>query len=171
MTCLVFSRRACCGLSLLSLASAAGPLGFAFQLAFDRCGFRRRLVASGGNLQPIRGSSVSSIFVALALSIGLPFLMLGATSPLLQVWLARLEFRGIPYGLFALSNLASLLALASYPTLIEPHFTLRAQRLLWCAGFGAFALISAILAWRTRLATDAPPPPETFEQVSFPPRH
>ncbi len=111
---------------------------------------------------------VSSIFVALALSIGLPFLMLGATSPLLQVWLARLEFRGIPYRLFALSNLASLLALASYPTLIEPHFTLRAQRLLWCAGFGAFALISAILAWRTRLATDAPPPPETFEQVSFP---
>ena len=122
----------------------------------------------GGISSQSAAHPVSSIFVALALSIGLPFLMLGATSPLLQVWLARLEFRGIPYRLFALSNLASLLALASYPTLIEPHFTLRAQRLLWCAGFGAFALISAILAWRTRLATDAPPPPETFEQVSFP---
>ena len=34
---------------------------------------------------------VSSIFAALGLSIGLPFLMLGATSPLLQVWLARLR--------------------------------------------------------------------------------
>jgi len=71
---------------------------------------------------------ISAIFAALALSIGLPFLALGATSPLLQVWLARLETSGIPYRLFALSNLASLLALALYPTLIEPHLTLKAQR-------------------------------------------
>jgi hypothetical protein len=96
---------------------------------------------------------VSSIFAALGLSIGLPFLMLGATSPLLQVWLARLETRGIPYRLFALSNLASLLALALYPTVIEPHFTLRAQRLIWCCGFAVFALVSAVLTWRTRATT------------------
>jgi spermidine synthase len=96
---------------------------------------------------------VAAIFAALGLSIGLPFLMLGATSPLLQVWLARLETRGIPYRLYALSNLASLLALALYPTLIEPHFTLHAQRLVWCCGFAAFALVSAILTWRTRSAT------------------
>ena len=49
---------------------------------------------------------VLAIFAALSLSIGLPFLLLGATSPLLQVWLARIESRGIPYRLFALSNLA-----------------------------------------------------------------
>ena len=96
---------------------------------------------------------VSSIFVALGLSIGLPFLMLGATSPLLQVWLARMEARGIPYRLFALSNLASLLALALYPTVIEPHFTLRAQRLIWCCGFAVFALVSTVLTWRTRDTT------------------
>ena len=96
---------------------------------------------------------VSAIFAALALSIGLPFLALGATSPLLQVWLARLETSGIPYRLFALSNLASLLALALYPTLIEPHFTLKAQRAVWCCGFGAFAIVSAILTWRTRSAS------------------
>ena len=77
----------------------------------------------------------TAIFVALGITIGLPFLMLGATSPLLQAWLARLRTRGIPYRLFALSNLASLLALAAYPTLIEPHFTLRQQRLGWCCGF------------------------------------
>ena len=96
---------------------------------------------------------VASIFAALGLSIGMPFLMLGATSPLLQVWLARVETSGIPYRLFALSNLASLLALAFYPTLIEPHFTLRAQRFAWCCGFIAFAVISAVLTWRTRSAT------------------
>ena len=96
---------------------------------------------------------VLSIFLALSLSIGVPFLMLGATSPLLQVWLARLETRGIPYRLFALSNLASLLALALYPTIVEPYLTLKAQRLVWCYGFAAFALVSGILTWRTRTAT------------------
>jgi hypothetical protein len=99
---------------------------------------------------------ISAIFAALALSIGLPFLALGATSPLLQVWLARLETSGIPYRLFALSNLASLLALALYPTLIEPHLTLKAQRIAWCLGFGAFAIVSAILTWRTRSASFHP---------------
>ena len=99
---------------------------------------------------------VSSIFAALGLSIGLPFLMLGATSPLLQVWLARLETTGIPYRLFALSNLASLLALAAYPTVVEPHFTLKTQRIAWSGGFAAFAFLSAILTLRTRSATELP---------------
>jgi len=98
---------------------------------------------------------VSAIFVALALSIGLPFLALGATSPLLQVWLARLETGAIPYRLFALSNLASLLALALYPSLLEPHFTLKAQRLTWSCGFAVFALISAALTLKTRSASPA----------------
>ena len=111
---------------------------------------------------------VSAIFAALGLSIGLPFLMLGATSPLLQVWLARLETRGIPYRLYALSNLASLLALALYPTLIEPHFTLKAQRLVWCCGFAAFALVSAILTWRTRSATNPRQPTRENETAVTP---
>ena len=112
---------------------------------------------------------VTTIFAALGLSIGLPFLMLGATSPLLQVWLARLETRGIPYRLFALSNLASLLALALYPTLIEPHFTLKAQRLIWCCGFAAFALVSAILTWRTRATTNAIALPTTIDEPAITP--
>ena len=95
---------------------------------------------------------VTAIFAALGLSIGLPFLALGATSPLLQVWLARIESGPIPYRLFALSNLASLLALLLYPTIIEPYFTLKAQRLVWAIGFVAFAIISAALAVRARNA-------------------
>jgi hypothetical protein len=86
------------------------------------------------------------IFLALLLSIGLPFLLLASTSPLLQAWLARLEADRIPYRLFALSNLASLLALALYPTLIEPHLTLRMQRILWSFGFICFVALAATLA-------------------------
>jgi predicted O-methyltransferase YrrM len=98
------------------------------------------------------------IFEALLLSIGLPFLLLGSTSPLLQAWLARLEHGHIPYRLFALSNLASLLALALYPTLVEPYFTLRMQRILWSCGFVCFVAVSARLAWGASRATEPPDP-------------
>jgi hypothetical protein len=91
-----------------------------------------------------------AILAALSVSIGLPFLALGATSPLFQVWLARLENGKVPYRLFALSNLASLLALGLYPTLIEPYFTLHAQQLAWSIGFSIFAVISVFLAWKIR---------------------
>jgi SAM-dependent methyltransferase len=105
---------------------------------------------------------VLTIFLALGLWIGLPFLALGSTSPLLQLWWSRLQlsrpqssrFDGaaIPWRLFALSNLASLLALAAYPTLVEPRFTLHAQRLIWFCGFALYACLAALLARRARLA-------------------
>jgi hypothetical protein len=90
------------------------------------------------------------IFLALTFSIGLPFLLLGATTPLLQAWLARLEQDRIPYRLFALSNLASLLALALYPTLVEPYLTLRMQRVFWSCGFVCFVALAVTLAWGMR---------------------
>jgi SAM-dependent methyltransferase len=99
---------------------------------------------------------ILTVFATLGLSIGLPFLMLSATSPLLQVWWARLETGRIPYRLYALSNLASLLALGLYPTLIEPNFTLHAQRAWWGFGFAGFALLSAFLAIRTRSSGASP---------------
>ena len=105
----------------------------------------RSLGTGGGSTHPIL-----TVFAVLGSTIGIPFLVLGATSPLMQLWWARLHGSGIPYRLFALSNLASLLALASYPTLIEPHLTLRAQRIAWCCGFGVFAIVCGTLARSTR---------------------
>jgi hypothetical protein len=122
----------------------------------------------------VAGHPVTAIFAALGLSIGLPFLMLGATSPMLQVWLARIETRGIPYRLFALSNLASLLALALYPTVIEPYFTLREQRIGWCSGFVTFVLVAQVLTWRTRSAGNLPAQREAEAElatVAAPRRH
>ena len=71
---------------------------------------------------------VTAVFASLGAWIGLPFLALGATSPLLQVWWARIESSKVPYGLFALSNLASLLALVLYPALLEPRLMLSCHR-------------------------------------------
>jgi hypothetical protein len=95
---------------------------------------------------------VATVFLALGVWIGLPFLALGATSPLLQVWWSRVEQTAIPYRLFALSNLASLLALAAYPTLVEPRITLHAQRIVWFCGFAVFGILAAAVTLRMRTA-------------------
>src|SRR5579871_4109506 len=103
---------------------------------------------------------VTTIFASLTLSIGLPFLLLASTSPLLQVWLASNEAGPVPYRLFALSNAGSLLALLAYPTLVEPHLTLKIQRALWILGFLFFAFLCAILARQHYPATPQPTAPE-----------
>ena len=83
----------------------------------------------------------------LALTVGLPYLALSTTGPLVQAWVAR---RGrVPYRLFALSNLASMLALFSYPLLVEPFFPLRTQSWVWSSGFALFALLVFTLARRS----------------------
>ena len=83
--------------------------------------------------------------------IGLPFVALAATTPLLQSWRAAARERRQDsrlWGLFALSNSGAMLALMAYPWLIEPHFALRTQRLGWEAGFVIFAMGCAAVAWR-----------------------
>jgi spermidine synthase len=90
------------------------------------------------------------ILLLLIATIGLPYLLLSSTSPLLQVWFAE-RFPGqSPYKLFALSNLASFLALIGYPFLVEPYLTAREQSWSWSAGFALFAVVCGALAWSTR---------------------
>src|SRR6266436_1364761 len=92
----------------------------------------------------------STILLLLTASIGLPFVLLSATSPLAQIWYSRAKAEREPYHLFALSNLASLLALLSYPLLIEPHVAAHRQAALWSALFAVFVLLCAAAAWLAR---------------------
>ncbi len=111
------------------------------------------LAAQGLSPSLIRNGSdhpVTTIFLSLALTIGLPFLLLGATSPLLQMWFLRTEGGSIPYRLFALSNAGSLLALIAYPILVEPNLTLKHQRALWSLGFLLYAVLCILLARQIR---------------------
>lgn len=95
------------------------------------------------------------ILSLLAVSVGLPYFVLSTTGPLVQAWHARSYPGATPYRLFALSNLGSMLALLSYPLLVEPTLALGRQAAIWSAGFVAFALLCGLLAWRDRGA-DAP---------------
>ena len=90
----------------------------------------------------------ATIFLQLAGMVGLPFLLLSATSPLLQVWMAQRSGRGVPYRMFALSNVGSLLALVAYPMVIEPYLRLRVQRGVWAIGFAVYAGMCGWLAVR-----------------------
>ena len=85
----------------------------------------------------------------LATSIGLPFVLLSATSPLLQAWYARAFPERQPYPLFAVSNLASLAALLSFPFAIEPHLRAHAQSLLWSWLFAVFVALCIAVAMLT----------------------
>jgi SAM-dependent methyltransferase len=83
----------------------------------------------------------------LALSVGLPYFLLSTTSPLIQAWYSRKYQSSLPYRLFALSNLASLLGLLAYPFFLEPNITLRQQSICWSviySVFMAFCIISAL---------------------------
>ncbi|MBI3939050.1 MAG: fused MFS/spermidine synthase [Betaproteobacteria bacterium] len=90
---------------------------------------------------------ITRILLLLTITVGLPYLMLSATSPLLQAWFARTRPGRDPYRLFAVSNLASLLALIGYPLLVEPLLDNREQVLAWSALYGAFTILCAGLAW------------------------
>jgi hypothetical protein len=88
------------------------------------------------------------ILALLAATVGMPYFLLSSTSPLLQAWYARSHKEGMPYRLFALSNFASMLALLSYPLLVEPNLPNRAQAYGWSIGYTLFVAVCAATAWR-----------------------
>jgi len=77
-----------------------------------------------------------------------------ASSPLLQNWFSRTNHRAAadPYFLYAASNLGSMLALLSYPLVLEPNIVLQDQTRLWAWGFGGLLLLMAgcgLALWRS----------------------
>ena len=137
--------------------------GYAYADATMRLGARRQamvhvalLVVSLACL-PILASSdwkpqgdeepVLRILLLLGATIGLPYFLLSTTTPLLQAWYWRRFRTVVPYRLFALSNLASLLALLGFPALFEPVFDLKTLGWAWSFLFAGFALLCAGTAW------------------------
>lgn len=95
------------------------------------------------------GSPVLWLLGTLLVTVALPLIALSATAPLLQRWFAALTPQD-PYLLYAASNAGSLVGLLSYPTLIEPSFSLTQQRLLWTAGYGVLVGLIGLCGWRLR---------------------
>jgi hypothetical protein len=136
------------GARLRPLAQAGLHLAIlVFSLAFLPIGASER-----GDLSAAIAPELALLWV-LSTSIGLPFLLLSATSPLLQLWAARLRPSSSPFLLYASSNLGSLLALVTYPVVIEPSLVLTAQARAWSVAYGAFALLLGALGLYVGRAT------------------
>jgi SAM-dependent methyltransferase len=110
------------------------------------------------------------ILVLLLVTVGLPYFLLSTTGPLLQFWYTERPRRGsdtsspkisasksLPYWLYSLSNAGSMLALISYPALVEPSLRTRQQLLGWSSGYVVFAVLCAIVALRSRYQGQADP--------------
>jgi hypothetical protein len=109
-------------------------------------------ISPGDQWRPSAGDDpVRSILLLLTATIGLPFIVLSATGPLLQRWFSLIHPGLSPYRLYALSNAGSLLALLAYPAVVEPRLTRAAQAGAWSIGLACFAtacMACAVRVWR-----------------------
>ena len=114
---------------------------------------------------------ILQILLICSLTVGLPYLLLSATSPLIQVWFARVFPKRDPYRLYALSNAGSLIALGSFPFVFEPNFTRVQTVYLWSILFAFFAVLCAavvLLARKHHKVVQLPEPTETEKDAIKP---
>lgn len=101
----------------------------------------------GGNRYP-----AWQLLLSLAFSVGPPFLVLAVAGPLVQGWATARDGetrtgREI-YSLYAISNGASLLALAAYPFVVEPLWGILQQGRIWDGLFVFEVLLLVVISWR-----------------------
>jgi SAM-dependent methyltransferase len=87
-------------------------------------------------------------FLRLAQTVGIPYLMISTTAPLLQSWFSRSQDPAArdPYFLYAASNAGSLLGLLAYPVLIAPRLGVRAQSVWWTWGYAGLVVLVLVAA-------------------------
>jgi hypothetical protein len=97
-----------------------------------------------GFIPPPGRNPIFDTLWALTIAVGIPFLVVATSAPLLQRWFAYTGHPAAkdPYFLYGASNLGSMLALLAYPALVEPFFgldnptfDLGAQTWLWASGY------------------------------------
>lgn len=98
--------------------------------------------------QPNLDAPITSVLAAIALPVGLPFLVLSTTAVLAQQWLAQSGSDGHddPYHLYAASNGGSLIGLLAYPLVLEPLFGVSAHATSWSLFYLLYLGMVALLA-------------------------
>ena len=94
----------------------------------------------------------AAVFFLLLVTVGLPFFTLSTTSLVLQRWLAASDLpqRENPYVLYAASHLGSMLALLTYPVLVEPFMGLEMQGYVWWVSYSILVLLHIGCWWMLR---------------------
>src|SRR5262249_10120830 len=89
---------------------------------------------------PTEASPILALLLLLLIVVGIPFLVVATSAPLLQRWFSRTGHRSArdPYFLYGASNLGSMVALIAYPWLIEPNVPVPMQTTLWVGAYVLF---------------------------------
>ncbi|TWU57422.1 spermidine synthase [Rubripirellula reticaptiva] len=102
------------------------------------------------------------LLAMLAAHVGLPYFVLSSTGPLIQAWLSYQDNSDRVYRLYALSNAGSLVALLSYPFIVEPVLSVSNQSVVWSLMFCVFVLVQGVVAIGLfRVNRTAANPPKT----------
>jgi hypothetical protein len=109
----------------------------------------------------------AALILMMAGVVGLPFVVVSATAPLLQRWYSLTDARDAadPYFLYAASNIGSIAALMLYPVLVEPKLGLVEQSRFWSWSFGALLILLTACA----VATLKRAKPATTDSSASPP--
>jgi hypothetical protein len=115
-------------------------------------------VPTGWPSPPADKNPIPWLLKLLLMAVGFPFFLMSSTTIMLQKWFTRTSHPSAkdPYFLYAASNLGSMLALLSYPALVEPNLRLADQSWVWTVGYGLLLLlISACVLrlWRSPAVT------------------
>ncbi len=95
------------------------------------------------------GDPTWRILGLLAACVGVPYVALAATTPLLSRWLARTEPSLDPVRFFAASNLGSFAGLLSYPFAFERLLSSGEQTRWWSWAYALFAALFAVCGFLT----------------------
>jgi SAM-dependent methyltransferase len=101
------------------------------------------------------------ILALLGFTVGLPYFLLSSTSPLLQAWYTKSRAGAMPYRFYALSNFGSMLALVSYPVLIEPRLSSSHQAYGWSVAYAAVGVLCVTVALLARGQSGTAEPVQT----------
>jgi spermidine synthase len=99
----------------------------------------------GSEMILVTGDPLTDIVLILCSTVGLPYFILSATGPLVQRWQSLTPQSKLPYKLYSVSNVGSLLALVSYPFLFEPWLPLVKQGQLWSATYIVLVTVFLLL--------------------------
>ncbi len=119
-----------------------------------------------GWVPPVQQNPAPWLLTLLGISVGLPFFVLSAGTPILQKWFSNSGHHqgSDPYFLYVASNAGSLFGLLSYPLVLEPTLRLATQSRAWSWLYALLFLMACgcgVITWRAaRLGTSSEPAPQ-----------
>ncbi|MHB1457690.1 MAG: spermidine synthase [Armatimonadota bacterium] len=123
--------------------------------------------------QPPRGGNpVWWLLMLMTVTVGLPFVVVSTSAPLIQRWFTYTDHPAgeDPYFLYAASNAGSFVGLIGYLAFLEPNLNIAKQNIIWKYGYVVLVILIAACGyevWKGVRNTDNSPktPPQNVSET------